>query len=204
MKIEKVVLEGKTLRLEPLASHHLKAIADAINDGELWKIPVTLVPHPDNLPAFLADADSAFRSLKGLAFAIVDKASNTIAGSSRFMNADPVHKRAEIGFTFLAKSWQQTHVNTEAKYLMLQHAFESWQCNRVELITDVLNTQSRAAIVRLGAREEGILRNHMVMRDGRIRDSILYSLIQSEWPQVKEALQRKMQAPGEARHVNDS
>jgi RimJ/RimL family protein N-acetyltransferase len=194
MNIEKVVLEGNSLRLEPLASHHLTQLAAAINDGELWKIPVTLVPHPDNLPAFLADADLAFRSGSCLAFVIIDKASNTVVGSSRFSSINLVHKRLEIGFTFLAGSWQRTHVNTEAKYLMLQHAFEYWQCNRVELVTDVLNAQSRAAIVRLGAREEGILRSHMVMRDRRVRDSILYSLIRSEWPLASEALQQKMLA----------
>jgi N-acetyltransferase len=193
MKIEKAVLDGNMLRLEPLASQHCDGLAMAIRDGELWKIPVTLVPHPDDLPTFLADADTAFRNHRGLGFAIIDKASNTIVGSSRFSNIDPVHKRVEIGFTFLASSWQRTYVNTEAKYLMLRHAFEVWQCNRVELITDVLNTQSRAAIKRLGASEEGILRSHMVMRDGRIRDSVIYSLIPDEWPSVRETLQRKMQ-----------
>ena len=109
------------------------------------------------------------------------------------------HRRVEIGFTFIAQRWQRSYVNTEAKYLMLRHAFEEWGCNRVELITDVLNTKSRQAILRLGAKEEATLRSHMIMRDGRIRDSVLYSVIQSEWPRVKAALEAKIAANGAIR-----
>lgn len=193
MKLQSVYLEGRKIILEPLdRERHVRGLADAIRDGELWTIPVTIVPHPDNLPAFFSMAQSAFEAGQELAFATIDKVSGTIVGSTRFRCIEPSHKRIEIGFTFLAKTWQKTHVNTEAKYLMLKHAFETWECNRVELLTDVLNQTSRNAIARLGAKEEGVLRNHMVMRDGRIRDSIAFSIIRSEWPSVKEELERKL------------
>lgn len=198
MKIEKVILEGRSVRLEPLAAHHAQGLAAAIYDGELWKMPVTVVPHPNDLPKFFEAAEAAFRAQAELAFATIDEPNNTIAGSTRFRCIERAHKRVEIDFTFLGLSWQRTHINTEAKYLMLTHAFETWQCNRVELLTDVLNTKSRNAIVRFGAKEEGIVRGHMVMRDGRVRDSVLYSIIRSEWPAVKRALKRRMERPAGA------
>ena len=191
MKIEKIILEGTNVTLEPLAKHHLPGLAEAIYDGELWKIPVTVVPHPKDLGAFLDAAESAFQARRELAFVTIDKPSNCIAGSTRFRCIEIPHRRVEIGFTFLGQSWQRTHVNTEAKYLMLRHAFEVWQCIRVELLTDVLNTQSRNAIARLGAKEEGVVRNHMLMRDGRLRDSVMFSIIQNEWSGVKAALEAK-------------
>ena len=116
----------------------------------------------------------------------------TVPRSTRFRCIEIAHRRVEIGATFIARSWQRTHINTEAKYLMLRHAFEQWRCNRVEFMTDVLNTRSRNAISRLGAREEGILRSHMVMRDGRIRDSVLFSITGQEWPQVRRSLEQKL------------
>jgi RimJ/RimL family protein N-acetyltransferase len=189
--VEHAALQGRRVALEPLGERHLAGLADAIRDGELWKIPVTLVPHPDDLPEFLRVAET--RRAAGLerAFATIDLATGAVAGSTRFMRIDRDHRRVEIGYTFLAQRWQRSHVNTEAKYLMLRHAFEVWDCNRVELITDVLNTQSRNAILRIGAREEGVLRSHMIMRDGRIRDSVLYSIVKGEWPAVKSNLQAK-------------
>ncbi len=192
MQIEKAVLEGNLLRLEPLSPVHSQGMTAAILDGELWMIPVTLVPQPAELDGFFAAAEAAFSNQSELAFAIIDKASNTIAGSTRFRNINIAHKRVEIGFTFLGKSWQRTHVNTEAKYLMLRHAFEHWQFNRVEFVTDVLNTTSRNAIIRIGGREEGILRNHMIMRGGRIRDSVMYSITSEEWPAVRHTLEQKL------------
>jgi RimJ/RimL family protein N-acetyltransferase len=193
MKVEKLILEGRRVRLEPLLSRdHAAGLAAAIRDGELWKLPVTVVPHPQELDAFFTAADDAFAAGRELAFATVDKASGAVAGSTRFRCIDVAHKRAEIGFTFLGKSWQRTHVNTEAKYLMLTHAFETWQLNRVELLTDVLNTASRNAIARIGAKQEGVLRSHMVMRDGRIRDSVIFSIVKSEWPGVKAMLEEKL------------
>ena len=192
--IERVELRGKRVALEPLSARHLPGLAAAIADGQLWSIPVTLVPHPDQLSAFLNQAETRYAAQLERAFATVDLASGTVVGSTRFMAINRDHRRVEIGFTFIAERWQRSYINTEAKYLMLRHAFEEWGCNRVEFITDVLNTKSRQAIVRLGAKEEATLRNHMIMRDGRIRDSMLYSVIRSEWPRIKSVLEAKIAA----------
>ena len=192
--IERVELRGQRIALEPLSSEHLSGLAAAIRDGELWSIPVTLVPHPDELPEFLKQAESRYAANLERAFATVDVASGVIVGSTRFMAINRDHRRVEIGFTFLAQRWQRSYVNTEAKYLMLRHAFDEWECNRVEFITDVLNNKSRQAILRLGAKEEGVLRRHMIMRDGRVRDSVLYSVVRSEWPQVRSTLEDKIAA----------
>lgn len=192
--IERVELRGQRIALEPLSAEHLDGLAAAIRDGELWTIPVTLVPHPDELPEFLKQAQNRYAAHLERAFATVDLASGIVVGSTRFMAINRDHRRVEIGFTFLAQRWQRSYVNTEAKYLMLRHAFEEWGCNRVELITDALNAKSRQAILRLGAREEGVLRNHMIMRDGRVRDSVLYSVIRSEWHQVRTLLEAKIAA----------
>jgi RimJ/RimL family protein N-acetyltransferase len=198
MKIEKTVLRGASVRLEPLAREHLPGLARAIADGDLWALPVTLVPRPEALDEFLASADAQFAAGKELAFATIDQASGQVVGSSRFRCIEAAHRRVEIGFTFIAQSFQRTHVNTEAKLLMLRHAFEVWSMNRVELLTDVLNHRSRAAIARLGATEEGVLRRHMVMRDGRIRDSVVFSIIAPEWPAIETALRRKLAEPRDA------
>jgi RimJ/RimL family protein N-acetyltransferase len=190
--LAKVALEGRHVRLEPVRETHRAGLRDAIADGELWKLFVTLVPHPDDIDEFLSEAEAEHGRGEGLTFATIDKRSNRVAGSTRFMKASLAHKRIEIGFTFLGKTWQKTAVNTEAKLLMLRHAFETLGLNRVELLTDYLNFNSRNAIRRLGAKEEGILRNHMVMRDGRVRDSVLYSVIGNEWPGVKQNLEAKL------------
>lgn len=192
MKIEKTSLIGIRVTLEPLTQDHLPGLANAINDGALWQIPVTLVPHPNDLVDWLASAETAFFAQRELAFATIDKASGTVVGSTRFRCIELAHQRTEIGATFIAQSWQRTHINTEAKYLMLRHAFEVWQFNRIEFLTDFLNAKSRAAIARLGAREEGVLRSHMVMRDGRVRDSVLFSITRTDWPQVRQMLERKL------------
>ena len=193
MSIEPVVLEGKYVRLEPLSDGHREGLCQAISDGELWNLFVTIVPHPDDIEQFLANAKKAQEMGDGLTFAMLDKSANhKVAGSTRFMKADFTNKRIEIGFTFLGKAWQKSRINTEAKLLMLSHAFEALELNRVELLTDYLNINSRQAILRLGAREEGILRSHMIMPDGRVRDSVLYSITKNEWPGVKQNLTRKI------------
>jgi RimJ/RimL family protein N-acetyltransferase len=194
MEIRKTVLAGRRVRLEPLAPAHLPGLTLAIADGALWQLPVTFVPHPRDLPAFLSDAETAHAAGTELAFATIDAASGAVVGSTRFRRIDKTHRRLEIGSTFIAKSWQRTPVNTEAKYLMLCHAFEQWRCNRVELLTDVRNAASRTAIARIGAREEGTLRSHMVMRDGFVRDSVVFSIIAAEWPQVRQGLELKLDA----------
>ncbi|AWB65451.1 GNAT family N-acetyltransferase [Saccharobesus litoralis] len=192
MHFETQILSGQTIRLEPLSRDHYQGILQVINDGELWKLFVTLVPHPDHLDVFFDDAQQAVTEGHALPFAIVDQASNQVVGSTRLMKADWLHKRVEIGFTFVAQSFQKTAVNTEAKYLLLQHVFERLEFNRVELLTDYFNRASRNAIERLGAKQEGILRSHMVMPNGRVRDSVLYSIIQHEWPGVRQNLLDKL------------
>ncbi|MCH2540360.1 MAG: GNAT family N-acetyltransferase [Anaerolineales bacterium] len=192
MVIESVTLEGNFVRLEPLSKEHREGLCRAILDGELWKLLVASVPHPDNVDEFLNDAHNLYKSGVGLAFAVVDKQANRVAGSTRFMRADVRNKRIEIGFTFLGKTWQRTHINTEAKLLMFSHAFEKMGLNRVEFRADYLNGASRRALLRLGAKEEGILRNHMVMPNGRVRDSVVYSVIRNEWPGVKQHLHSKL------------
>lgn len=192
MKFENVVLEGKLVRLEQISATHKAGLCEAIADGELWKLFVTLVPHPDNIDGFLKYAQELYEAGDGISFAIIDKATGKVAGSTRFMKANLANQRLEIGYTFLGKSWQKTRINTEAKYLMLQHAFTVMDCNRVELLTDYLNDSSRNAILRLGAKQEGILRNHMVMPDGRIRDSVLFSIIKHEWPGIQQHLAFKL------------
>ena len=192
MKLDAVILEGKLVRLEPLTLAHKAGLCGAIADGELWNLFVTSVPHPDAIDAYLTAALDSFDAGTGLAFAIIDKSSNSVIGSTRYFNASLAHKRLEIGFTFLAQSRQKTRINTETKYLLLTHAFEMLQLNRVELITDYLNHASRNAILRLGAKEEGIMRSHMIMPNGRVRDSVLYSIIKNEWPGVKQNLEFKL------------
>ena len=192
MRFEKKVLEGEFVRLEPLCEEHRYGLCEAIFDGKLWDLYVTLVPHPNDIDAFMQNAQDAFESDEGITYATIDKSTNKIAGSTRFMKANIAHKRVEIGFTFLGNRWQRTRINTEAKFLMLSYAFDSMQFNRVEFLTDYLNDRSRSAILRLGAKEEGVLRNHMVMPDGRIRDSVQFSIIKNEWAGVKQHLRYKL------------
>lgn len=194
-----VTLTGPRVRLEPLTEQHLPGLTQAIEDGRLWTLPFTFIPQPQDLPAFLSQAHAASEAGRELAFATVDAASGQVLGSTRFRNIETGHRRVEIGSTFVAASHQRTHVNTEAKFLMLRHAFEVWHCNRVELLTDERNTRSRQAIVRIGAREEGLLRDHMVMRDGFVRTSVMHSLLASEWPQAQAALVARMAAGPAAR-----
>lgn len=192
MTLDARTLTGSHVRLEPLAHRHHDGLCDAIRDGDLWKLAVTLVPHPDDVRAFIDDALTAHAAGTQLAFATVDLATGRIAGSTRFMRVELPHRRLEIGFTFIGRSWQRTAVNSEAKLLMLTYAFESLGMNRVEFLTDVRNTASRAAIIRLGAIPEGILRRHMVMRDGWVRDSAPLSLTDTDWPEAKTSLTARL------------
>ncbi len=187
-----IVLTGKHVRLEPLSDVHIDGLRQAVSDGELWKIFVTLVPHVDDINAFVKAACELRESGDGLTFAIIDTVTNNVVGSTRFTKADAQYKRVGIGYTFIARSYQKTGINTESKFLMLQHAFEALGVNRVEIITDYLNATSRNAIQRLGAKQEGILRNHMVMPDGRVRDSVVFSIINHEWPGVRQGLEYKL------------
>jgi len=189
LRVEKATLSGPRVRLEPLeAERHRAGLEAAIADGDLSSLWITTVPRPDQMDMLFDDAEAGFSAGQELAFATVDIEAGRIAGSTRFMAIEPDHRRVEIGATFLAASYQRTHVNTEAKLLMLTYAFDTWNVNRVELLTDRLNERSRAAIVRIGAQPEGILHAHKVMPDGRIRDSAIYSITRPEWPGVQAAL----------------
>lgn len=185
-----VTLTGTRIELQPLEElQHRERLADAIRDGELWRIEETVVPHPDDLGAFFFDADTALAQGRELAFATIDRETGAIAGSTRFRMFEPAHRRVEIGFTFLSATYQRTFANTEAKLLMLSHAFDTLGLNRVEFLTDVRNTPSRRAIARLGAVEEGVLRSHFILRDGYVRDSVIFSIVAAEWPGVRERLE---------------
>lgn len=189
---ESFILDGAHVRLEPLSTAHTAGLCDVVRDGALWNLHVTFVPHFADIPRFIVQANEALEAGREVPFATIDKRANQIVGSTRFMNIDRPNRRTEIGFTFIAQSWQRTYVNTEAKLLMLRHAFDVWGFNRVELLTDYLNDVSRRAIERLGATQEGVLRSHMVMRDGRVRDSALYSITRAEWPAIALQLERKL------------
>ena len=186
------VLEGPRLRLEPAHQRHAGPLWDIAKDTGVW----TWIPAPILSKAQLLERIAAAQTLRErgitFAFVILDKASGEYAGSTSFLNIERQHRRLEIGFTWLGLSWQRTHVNTEAKFLLLRHAFESLACIRVEFKTDAKNAVSRAALKRIGAREEGCLRQHMVCHDGRLRDSIYFSILDSEWREVKEDLIEKM------------
>jgi RimJ/RimL family protein N-acetyltransferase len=193
--VGRVDLDGYGVRMEPLdEGRHREGLAAAIRDGELWKLPVTFIPHPDDLGGFFAEAETALTERRELAFATIDAGTEHVVGSSRFRMIVPEHLRVEIGFTFIASSYQRTRVNSAAKFLMLRHAFEEWGVNRVEFLTDDLNEASRNAILRIGAGYEGKLRSHMVMRDGRIRDSVIFSITRPEWPGVREKLEGRLEA----------
>ncbi|MFG2997874.1 GNAT family N-acetyltransferase [Streptomyces sp. NPDC048340] len=187
-------LVGERVRLEPLEQRHHDGLCEAVRDGKLWELAVTLVPHPDDVRAFIAEAALAREQGVQIPYATVDAATGRVIGSTRLMVINTANRRLEIGWTFLAGAWQRTGANTEAKLLMLTHAFEAMGMNRVELLTDVRNSASRAAISRIGATHEGVLRHHMVMRDGWIRDTAVYSITRPEWPAVKQNLRARLAA----------
>ena len=185
-----LTLEGSAVRLEPIRREHAQVFWDiAKNDLEdifRW-IPYAMKARED----FEKLIDKAFAEQErgeSVVFATVERGSGKTVGSTRFMNIDRVNRRVEIGSTWIAPAWQRTAVNTEAKYLMLRHAFEVWGCIRVELKTDGLNQKSRNAILRIGAQEEGTLRRHLLTSTGRVRDTVYFSVLDSEWPAVKGRL----------------
>jgi RimJ/RimL family protein N-acetyltransferase len=187
-----VILRGDHVELHPLSVAHAGDLSAAVAIGELWKLGVADLPAPGGMEAYIAEALAAQSAGKALPFALIDKSTRRAVGSTRFGNFEPAHRRIEIGWTWLGTPWQRTAFNTEAKYLLLTHAFESLGLNRVEFKTDVLNERSRKAIRRMGALEEGVLRRHIVMRDGRARDSVYYSIIAEEWPVVRSNLRRML------------
>jgi N-acetyltransferase len=192
MMIEPVALESKRVRLEPLSMSHLDALCQFVLDEALWRWMPYAVRTRRDLQEYIRTLLEAQKAGTTLPFATFEQASGSVVGMTRYMNIDCVHRRTEIGGTLVAPAWQRTFVNTEAKYLMIQHAFENWGCVRVEFKTDSLNERSRNAILRIGAKEEGTFRNHMIMPGGRRRHSVYYSIIDSEWPAVKQHLATKL------------
>jgi len=190
MVITPVVLEGRHLRLEPLTPAHHADLCEVGLDPDLWRwIPIP-VRTPEDMSIYIETALAEQASGRSLPFAQIEQATGKAIGSTRYMNIETAHRRVEIGSTWIAPAWQRTAINSESKYLLLKHAFEVLVCMRVELKTDSLNERSRAAIRRIGAIEEGIFRNHMIVHTGRIRHTVYYSIVDSEWPGVKAQLEQ--------------
>jgi N-acetyltransferase len=185
-------LQGSHVRLEPLTLQHHAALCEVGLAAPLWRWTMGFIATPEDMREYLESALAAEKAGTAIPYATVEQKSGRVIGSTRFMNIDRANKRMEIGSTWVAPAWQRTAVNTEAKYLMFRHAFEDLGCIRVELKTDALNEQSRRAILRIGAKEEGIFRNHMICYGGRIRDSAYFSVIDSEWAAVKATLEARL------------
>ncbi|HEX6537287.1 MAG TPA: GNAT family protein [Gemmatimonadaceae bacterium] len=194
-EVRPVVLEGAHVRLEPLSLEHLDALCVVGLDAELWRLQVSNVRTPGDMRAYVERALREREEGRSLPFATVHRASGRVAGSTRFANIVPEHRRLEIGWTWLGREFQRTAVNTEAKYLMLRHAFETLGAFRVELKTDALNAQSRAAILRIGAREEGTLRKHTITFGGRARDTVYFGITDDDWPAVRARLEEMLARP---------
>jgi RimJ/RimL family protein N-acetyltransferase len=178
--------------LEPIRREHARLFWEAANDAldDIFQWIPYRMKTPEDFQQVLDKAIAEQERGESLVFATVERSSGRVMGSTRFMNIDCVNRRVEIGSTWIAPAWQRTAVNSEAKYLMLRHAFEVWNCVRVELKTDALNQKSRNAILRIGAKEEGTLRRHVITWTGRVRDSVYFSILDGEWPEVKLRLEK--------------
>ncbi|AYZ62635.1 N-acetyltransferase [Burkholderia multivorans] len=185
-------LTGEHVELQPLNASHAQALLAAAADGQLWNLRVTVVPGPDTIDAYLAAALQGRAEGTVMPFAIVERATGRVVGSTRFWKIDRKNRKLEIGHTWLGESVQRSRVNTEAKWLLLTYAFETLRCVRVQFTTDELNEKSRAAILRLGAKQEGIVRHERIMPDGRKRNSVRFSIIDDEWPDVKARLRERL------------
>jgi N-acetyltransferase len=192
VNLQPITLEGSHVRLEPLSESHHDALCAVGLDPELWTLIPLQVLDRDQMMNYIRRELAEQAQGTSIPFATVERSSSKVVGATRFMNIDAANKRVEIGSTWIAKPWQRTAINTEAKYLMMRYAFETLGSNRVELKTDSLNTKSRNAILRIGAKQEGILRSHMVTWSGRLRDTVYFSVIAPEWPEVKAALEAKL------------
>jgi RimJ/RimL family protein N-acetyltransferase len=192
MTVEPVVLEGTHVRLEPLSLAHHEDLSAVGLDEDLLKWTEAYPPTPEGLRNYISAALN--RQADGVAppFAVVAREAGRAVGSTRYGNIDRSHRRVEIGWTWYGRAWQRTAVNTECKYLLLRHAFETLGCIRVEFKTDALNERSRKAILRIGATQEGIFRKHMVLPSGRIRDTVYFSITNDEWPKVKARLEEML------------
>ena len=186
--VEPVTLEGRHVRIEPLAYEHADGVCAAASDGELWRRWYTSVPAPDTTNEWIDIALDMRKRLGAMPFVVCEKATGHVIGATRYFNVDAPNRRLEIGHTWYAKRMQRTAVNTECKLLLLTHAFEALGCVAVEFRTSSFNFQSREAIARLGAKQDGILRSHQILPDGTLRDTVVFSIIAPEWPAVKRHL----------------
>lgn len=189
-----VTLEGRIVRLEPLRAAHAAALAAVALDPDLWRWTASHVETAADLDRYVAAALGQAARGEAVPFAVVARATGAVVGSTRFAALAPEHGRAEIGWTFYGRAWQGTGVNAEAKRLLLAHAFETGGLRRVEFKTDALNAASRAALTKLGAREEGTLRAHLVTETGRVRDTVYFSILAGEWPAVRDRLDARIAA----------
>ena len=190
--VEPVVLSGRLVRLEPLRNEHADALAVAAEDPALFRWYAIRLDGPEDIKAWLREGVADGERGASLPFATIEQRAGRVIGCTRFGNIDRHNLRVEIGWTWLLREWQRTGANREAKYLMLRHAFETWGVRRVEFKTHAANVQSRQALAGLGAVEEGTLRKHMVMPDGSARDSVYFSIIDTEWADVKARLEQRM------------
>ncbi|MCX2541500.1 GNAT family protein [Pseudomonas sp. COW5] len=187
-----ITLQGQGIVLRPLQYSDADALVHAAADGELWNLTVTVVPSASTVDSYLKKALDGREAGTVMPFAIVLKETGEVIGSTRFWKIDPLNRKLEIGSSWISARFQKTFVNTEAKYLMLRHAFEVLDCVRVQFTTDENNQKSRHAILRLGAQQEGIVRHERIMPDGRKRNSVRFSIIDDEWPQVRQNLEQKL------------
>jgi len=190
--VQPVVLEGRGVRLEPLTTEHHDALAGAAADGRLWELWFIAVPPPEGMRAYVADALQGQREGHMLPWAVRDLASGAIIGSTRYHDIAPAIDRVEIGYTWYGQSRQRTHVNTTCKLLLLGHAFDTLGCQVVGLRTDNFNFRSQRAIEALGAKRDGVIRHYGVRRDGTVRDVVMYSILASEWPDVRRHLELRL------------
>jgi N-acetyltransferase len=190
--IQPITLKGGIATLEPLAVAHGPELARAASDGELWRLWYTHIAPPERMHEYVATALDMRERLGAMPFVVRENATGEVVGCTRYFNVDAANRRLEIGHTWYAKRVQRTGVNTECKLLLLGHAFEKLRCIAVEFRTHWFNHASRAAIARLGAKQDGVLRNHQLMPDGAKRDTVVFSIIDGEWPAVKQHLQFKL------------
>ncbi len=202
--VEPITLCRNKLRLEPLSLAHEAGLRLAAADGALWNIRVTSVPEPGQTRTYIEDALTMREAGNRFAFAVLEDSTNHVLGTSSFHDILPAVKRLEIGYTWYGKSSQRSHVNTTCKLMMMTHAFETLGCHVVGWRTDNFNFASQAAIERLGARKDGIIRGHALRRDGTIRDSVMYSLRSGEWPEVKAQLLHSLSKPRKANDVKQT
>jgi N-acetyltransferase len=192
IELSPVVLEGRGIRLEPMSEDHHEALAVAATDGSLWELWYTAVPEPEGMRQYVADALQGQREGRMLPWVVRELESGNIIGTTRYHDVAPKLNRVEIGYTFYAQSRQRTHVNTTCKLLLLAHAFDTVGCTCVGLRTDTFNVRSQRAIEGLGAKKDGVIRQFGARRDGTVRDTVMYSILAAEWPDVRRHLELRL------------